>query len=73
MRRLPNGPDVLFDGGGMCADYDTVCAVKTISIQIDSSDSMIVTKKSSKDKIISTVMRFTDDEWPYKNITKLLQ
>ena len=62
LSRLTNGPDDQFDEGVMGADYDTVCTVKTLSKQIDSSDPIIITKESSNDKIISTVMRSIKDE-----------
>ena len=42
-------------------------------IQIESLDPMIVTIESSKDKIISTVMKCTKDEWPDKKNMKILQ
>ena len=63
---MPVGPDAQFDEGEMGADYDTVCSIKYISRQIDSSDPMIVSKESSKDKIVSTVMLYTKDGWPIK-------
>ena len=62
LSRFPNGPDVKFDEGEIGTNYDTVCTVKTLSKQIDSSDPIIITKESSNDKIISTVMRSIKDE-----------
>ena len=40
--------------------------IKQLAGKLTHSDPMIVTKESSKDQIISTVMRFTKDGWPDK-------
>ena len=71
--RLPGGPVVQFDEGETGADYDIICTVKTISKQIESSDSMIVAKELSKNKIISTVMKFNKDGWPATKHEELKQ
>ena len=45
LSRLPSSLNFQFYEDEIDADYDTVCTVKTICRQIDSSDPMIVTKQ----------------------------
>ena len=69
LSRLPVGPDANFDGEESDADVDTVCTIKTVSLQLNPTDPGTVAKESAKDPIISNVMRFTREGWPPKGST----
>ena len=58
------GPDTSFDGEEDEADVDTICMVKTISRQLTPSNPKILAKESSKDPIVSSVMRYVREGWP---------
>ncbi|KAK3756424.1 hypothetical protein RRG08_029095 [Elysia crispata] len=64
LSRLPSGPDTAFDEREGDADMDSVCTVKIISNQIRSTDTGVVARESSKDAVISTVMRHCREGWP---------
>eukprot|EP00731_Ephydatia_muelleri_P034216 Em0051g8a len=66
LSRLPVGPDANFDGEESEADVDTVCSIKTISLQLNPTDPGTMAKESAKDSIISNVMRYTREGWPPK-------
>ena len=66
LSRLPVVLDANFDGG---ADVDTVCTIKTVSLQLNPTDPGTVAKESAKDPIISNVMRYTHEGWPPKSAT----
>ena len=51
------------------ADRDMVCTIKTVSIQLNPSDSDILKQETAKDPVLSTVMRFVREGWP-QNTTK---
>ena len=61
LSRLPVGPDANFDGEEGDADVDTVCTIKTVSLQLNPTDPGAVAKESAKDPIISNVMRYTNN------------
>ena len=64
LSRLPSGPDTAFDEREGDADMDSVCTVRIISTQIRSTDPGVVARGSSKDAVISTVMRHCREGWP---------
>ena len=64
LSRLPSGPDTAFDEREGDADMDSVCTVRIISTQIRSTDPGVVARESSKDAVISTVMRHYREGWP---------
>lgn len=64
LSRLPEGPDPDFDGEESSSDADTICMVKTISLQIDPTDPTLVAKETSKDPVLGIVMRYTREGWP---------
>ena len=66
LSRLPVGPDASFDEEEDDADVDTVCTIKTVSLQLDPTDPGTMTKESAKDPVIANVMRFTRESWPPK-------
>ena len=67
LSRLPMGPDTIFDGEESDNDIDTICIVKTISMQISNSvNSALLAKETQKDPVLSTVMRYTREGWPPK-------
>ena len=46
---------------------DTVCIIKTVSLQLDLTDPETMAKESAKDPVIANVMRFTRKGWPPKD------
>ena len=60
LSRLPSGPDSNFDGEEDGADIDTICTVRTISLQLKPSDPGVL----AKDTVIATVMRYVREGWP---------
>ena len=67
LSRLPVGPDARFDEEEDNADVDTVCIIKTVSLQLDPTDPGTMAKESAKDPVIANVMRFTREGWPPKD------
>ena len=59
LSRLPVGPDKEFDAREDEEDVDTVCTIHTIGQQLNSSDYNVLAKKTKKDPILATVMRYT--------------
>ena len=53
------GPDISFDEDEDVAHVDTVCTIKTVSLQLDPTDPGTMAKESAKDPVIANVMRFT--------------
>ena len=43
------GPDISFDEDEDVADVDTVCTIKTVSLQLDPTDPGTMAKESAKD------------------------
>jgi len=64
LSRLPAGPDVNFDGEEDEKDIDTVCMINSINRQIEPADQNTLRKESSKDPIITEVMRYVKEGWP---------
>ena len=64
LSRLPVGHDDNFDEEETDADVDTVCTVKTVSLQINPTDSVSLQKNTAKDPVLATVMRYTREGWP---------
>ena len=61
------GPDISFDEDEDVADVDTVCTIKTVSLQLDPTDSGTMAMESAKDPVIANVMRFTREGSPPKD------
>lgn len=66
LSRLPMGPDTLFDEEEERADVDTVCTIKTISLQLNPLDPGTLAKESAKDPVTANIMRYTREGWPPK-------
>ena len=66
LSRLPFGPDPSFDGEEGDADVDTVCAIRTISLQLNPMDPGVLAKESAKDPVLAKVMLFTREGWSPK-------
>ena len=66
LSRLPFGPDPSFDGVEGDADVDTVCAIRTISLQLNPTDPGVLAKESAKDPVLAKVMLFTREGWSPK-------
>ena len=66
LSRLPFGPDPSFDGEEGDADVDTVCAIRTISLQLNPTDPGVLAKESAKDPVLAKVMLFTCEGWSPK-------
>ena len=64
LSRLPVGDDPQFDGEESGEDLDTVCTIKTIGTQLSPTDPRIMVKETSHDKVLSTVIRYTQNGWP---------
>ena len=69
LSRLPVGPDVNFDGEEGDADMDTVCPIKTVSLQLNPTDPGTLAKESTKDPLIANVMHYTREGWPPKDVS----
>ena len=59
LSRLPQGPDSNFDREESDADIDTICTIKTISMQIKPVDSELLAKETAKDPVLTNVIRYT--------------
>eukprot|EP00731_Ephydatia_muelleri_P009196 Em0004g1534a len=66
LSRLPLGPDPNFDREEGDADVDTVCAIRTISLQLNPTDPDVLPKESAKDPVLAKVMLFTREGWSPK-------
>ena len=66
LSRLPFSPDPSFDGEEGDADMDTVCAIRTISLQLNPMDPGVLAKESAKDPVVAKVMLFTQEGWSPK-------
>ena len=66
LSRLPLGPDPNFDREEGDADVDTVCAIRTISLQLNPTDPGVLSKESAKDPVLAKVMLFTREGWSPK-------
>ena len=64
LSRLPSGPDADFDKEEDDEDEHQICMVKTISSQLNPSDSELMVKETAKDPIISNIIRYTREGWP---------
>ena len=64
LSRNPIGADTLFDMEESSPDVDTVCTVKMIGRQLSPTDPGVVRKETSKDPVLSTVIRCTQEGWP---------
>eukprot|EP00731_Ephydatia_muelleri_P036837 Em0336g1a len=53
LSRLPVGPDISFDEDEDVADVDTVCTIKTVSLQLDPTDPGTMAKEWAKDPVIA--------------------
>ena len=69
LSRLPAGPDTVFDAEEDKEDIDTVCTIKVIGRQLD-ANAAIMAKETSKDPVLSLVMRYTSEGWPMRNQKK---
>ena len=68
LSRLPVGPDTQFDGEERDADVDTICMIKTISLQISNSvEGTLLAKEAKNDPILAKVMRYVREGWPPKS------
>jgi hypothetical protein len=67
LSRLPVGPVAEFDEEENSADTDTVCTVNHISCQLNPKDPGVLAKESAKDRVITTVMRYSQEGWPLGN------
>ena len=69
LSRLPVGPDTKFDEEESDADMDTICMIKSISMQIKPIDSKVLAKETSKDSVLANVMLYVREGWPSKSHT----
>ena len=67
LSRLPIGGDEHFDREESGEDLDMVCAIKTISLQLQPVNANLIRTESGKDPVISTVMRYVREGWPTKD------
>jgi len=66
LSRLPEGEDPVFDRDEITDDVDTVCTIKTLSLQVEPTDSSTLRKESSRDPTLTKVMRFMREGWSEK-------
>ena len=64
LSRLPIGDDREFDSKEEKEDTSAVCLINTISQQLKPADHKTLAKESSKDPVLTTVMRYMKDGWP---------
>ena len=62
LSRLPVGEDVQFDKEQEAADISTVCTIKSLSQQLNPTDTGILVRESRKDPILSAVCRYVNEE-----------
>ena len=65
LSRLPMGEDTHFDREEETADASTVCNIQMVSRQLNPTDAGLLAKESSKDPVISAVMRDVRKGWPH--------
>ena len=65
LSRLPIGDDREFDSKEEKEDTSAVCLINTISQQLKPADHKTLAKESSKDPVLTTVMRYMKDGWPH--------
>ena len=54
LSRLPSGEDLIFDEE---KESDVLCAIETLSLQIQPTDSLLVKKESSQNPVLAKVMK----------------
>ena len=66
LNRLPSGKDPTFDEEEKEEEdvSNVVRAIETLSQQIESTNSSLVKKETSKDLVLTKLMRFTREDWP---------
>ena len=64
LSHLPAGSDNGFDGEEMGNDVDNVCTVGMISCQIMQDDPKLLVNETSKDPLLTQVMRSVKEGWP---------
>ena len=64
LSRLPAGPDLSFDGEEGDNDVDTVCTIRTISLQLQPYSRNQLKDSANKDPVISEVKRYVREGWP---------
>ena len=67
LSRLPSGDDIDFDREESGEDLDMVCTIRVLSLQMKPTDANILRQESSKDPVVSTVMRYVQEGWPSKH------
>ena len=65
LSRLPMGEDTHFDREEEATDASTVCTIQMVSRQLNPTDAGLLAKESSKDPVISAVMRYVREGWPH--------
>ena len=63
LSRLPVRPDDEFDKEEEEDNTHVVNAINTVSLQLKATDPELLAKESTKDPVISTVMRYVQDGW----------
>ena len=66
LSRLPQGEDEHFDEEERSGNADVVCAINTLTSQMQSLDSAALQKETAKDPVLAKVLRFTREEWRHK-------
>ena len=66
LSRLPATNDPQFDGEESDNDAHMVCAIQDVSYRISKGDLNSLPRETSKDPVISTVIRFVREGWPKK-------
>jgi len=67
LSRLPQGKDKNFNKEESADDIDIVCAIFTLSFEMQTPDSASLQKETAKDSVLSRVIRFTREGWPQKS------
>ena len=66
LSHLPVGPDTKFDSEEETADVDTVCTIRTISLQLNPTDQGVLAKESANCPVMANIIRYTTEGWPPK-------
>lgn len=66
LSRLPQGEDETFDEEESADDADIVCAISTLTSQMQAPDPAVLQRETTRDPVLSKVIRFTREGWPRK-------
>ena len=54
-------------------DKDMICTIKTVSLQLNQSNSLILKNETAKDPTLAAVMRYVKEGWPQQTLDKNIE